>query len=311
MIKLLANMDPELAHEILAAMSTKRHIQPASSPSCNEAAASSPSSATPNDNPAVQKWLDGLPSDPSDLYRVSKRPMPNLSVWKDWLHWSKTEALDVLASLDAKEHRYRQLGLQYHSISRGLRLQPTQPDRTAINHKVITRLMDILEKDTPRVRQAWFMPWHKASMFAAEIVKMVEEAHPLTTADSLMPVHKECQAHLCMATKFVHDIHRKIRGLEAMVEAVCMRSQRKGEEGTKVDLGKRWSREGEMFRVWIGTFPEIVEVPELKKLKMVDELAGEMCVIGVRKDVWWSKTARDGEIVAKDEGGMAFRLGGK
>jgi hypothetical protein len=233
----------------------------------------------------VANWRDNVPHF-NDLYDASAAPTMTVDLYQDWLQWTKKNAIIWLRILDKHERVFRKAALNYHKIPYPLRHYVQVRRGRSINKLTIDRLAAILETNLPRSRQAFFVPWFEIKNAVADILNDFGYYQPLADdVDFLRSIDHKFEQALAKLPKSLRTLLGSLKWLKGAVEAVKQYADTDGGEL----LAQKYSREGSLFRRWMGTLPEMEEGVAGNRSRLADWYADRLLRRGVEPDEYWSK----------------------
>ncbi|KAF2846750.1 hypothetical protein T440DRAFT_222759 [Plenodomus tracheiphilus IPT5] len=241
----------------------------------------------PDKSRRIQSWLDEQPYD-WEFKPAFTRDEATLTIYVDWLHWSNTDAILWLRKLDTSETRFRAAGLQYHRVPHQLRHSTFILPGSQIEQLVLSRLSNVLEKDTPRHLQTFFVPWMTIYKTAVEVLDQIEALQHIdnnTNVDLVRANAADTEMKLFKLEATFHNLKIGLEWLEKAVQELADRSVVDGSEA----LAAKFSREGSLFRRWIQTFLEVEKGVVGPKAAYTEVYIQQVLEKGVGLDGYWSK----------------------
>ncbi|KAH9861455.1 hypothetical protein J1614_011201 [Plenodomus biglobosus] len=239
----------------------------------------------PDKKRRIEVWLDKQPCDwePGSACSTNEA---TLVIYIDWLHWSISDALLWLEKLDRCERRFRAAGLAYHAIPYQLRHSTFMLPGSHIDQLVLTRLSNILETDTPRRLQTFFMPWMEIYKAAVQVVDH-NKTFQLVFINNIDHMRSAVTDAELKLSKLVTTYRSLNAGLEWLEKAVMELSQRSRMDAREA-LTAKFSREGSLFRRWIQTFLEVEKGLVDSKASYTEEYVEGVLERGVGPGSYWS-----------------------
>jgi hypothetical protein len=241
---------------------------------------------SPQQNNRIDTWLEPIPYD-WQLEDANTARLVTITVYEDWLDWSKARALSWLAKLDRRERRFRVAGIAYHKVPHTLRHSTTH--FSSIEWTVLLRLSQMFETSRARSQQSFFHPWNEIFDAANEVLEKVRGAKETAPdIDGLRILESGCEVTLSQLPKPLRNLEAALLWAEEQVAKLVDRSDLDGAE----TLAAKHSREGSMFRMWIQTFLEVEHrVVKSKSAYTEAFVDGMMGGEEIARDPYWTMMA--------------------
>lgn len=226
----------------------------------NRAAGTECTSRTPlllSDDPDVKAWLEKMPLHHAELGDVSTKLVLSASHLQGWIMSIYTAAVTQLSFLDKQEIKYREIGLQYHTIRYDFRSVRSEMDYAPIIQELLARLNIIFQINSPRCYQMFFLPWEDAAIEVDFLLDGIRNSRYVWDIKVLERIFEEGFRQLDRIYTAIADVQRGVSELQDMFDQFRASLRHLNEDDVKADLTRRFSREGRLLSTQIGTFSEV------------------------------------------------------
>lgn len=234
----------------------------------------------------IEIWLSAVP-DRDELRDPAWSADMDFNLYEDWLAWAGNTARSCLQTLDKLERQFRKAALAYHKVPYQIRHSAVLPSGAKVNPFTLSMLSQIFESDKPRSRLMFFKPFYIVKTAALDVLGELRrlESLPSTTTDQLRVSERKCEKILDSLSKHIFELAKSLRWLQGIVNEITGRAN----TGGNADLARKHSREGNLFRLWMLTLPEVEFGVEDIKSTFVNWYAERLLEYGVEQDTYWSK----------------------